>query len=141
MDNPATRCAARIVLMTRSRVPGLPSGKHNTRSDRRCREAFSAFVSRWVIGRRRDRPPFGHRHVTAPVGSLDSEPPCAQIDVAPFERHDFAEPETRITAQQHHQIRVPAFMDRYSHERPRRTVSRSESAIVIFKDDSARRLE
>jgi hypothetical protein len=44
--------------------------------------------------------------VTAPVGSLDREPPRPQIDVAPLERHDLAEAKTRVTAQQHHQIRV-----------------------------------
>lgn len=37
----------------------LPSGRHKTRSDRRCRDALSALISRRVIGRRRDRPLVG----------------------------------------------------------------------------------
>jgi hypothetical protein len=41
------------------RVIDDPSGKHSTRSDRRCRVALSAADSRCVIGNCRKRPPFG----------------------------------------------------------------------------------
>jgi hypothetical protein len=59
LGQPGDALSATVALMTRSRVIGVPSGKQNTRSDRRCRDAFSALVSRCVMGSRRDRPPFG----------------------------------------------------------------------------------
>jgi hypothetical protein len=41
---PATRSASQMALMTRARVIGDPSGRHKTRSPRRCRTVLSAAV-------------------------------------------------------------------------------------------------
>ncbi len=68
---PATRWAPRTALITRSRVIGDPSGKHNTRSDRKCRAALSAAVSRCVIGSRRARKP---RTVARSAGRTEGGP-------------------------------------------------------------------
>ena len=50
LSDAGDRCAPRTALITRSRVIGDPSGKHKTRSPRRCRMAFIAAVRRCVMG-------------------------------------------------------------------------------------------
>jgi hypothetical protein len=50
--------------------------------------------------------------VPEPFGSLHSQPPCTQFDVAPLERDDLAEPQAGITAQQHHQARLGIALSR-----------------------------
>jgi len=47
---------------------------------------------------------FRCRDVTFPFGACDRQLPVVEIDVALFERHDFAAPQTCFTAQQHDQL-------------------------------------
>jgi hypothetical protein len=73
----------------------MPSGLERARQPLRYRKAT--------------RPPaFRDRDVTAPVRPFVGEPTGVQINVDPFERDDFAEPKSRIAAQQHHEVRLRA---------------------------------
>lgn len=47
-----------------------------------------------------------HCHMPQPFGTLDCQAPSGQVDVSPRERDDLPEPQSRITTQQHHQLRL-----------------------------------